>query len=73
MEGPAMQTEDDDLDPEFVKRAGEKAIRLMNLHFGRVPITEYTQWDFDQMFRGAMQRAEPQDDDWNPEDWRDDV
>jgi hypothetical protein len=51
-----------DLDPAFVKRCGEKAVRLMHLHFGWVPITEYTQWDFDQMLGGAIRRAEPDDD-----------
>jgi hypothetical protein len=55
--------EDEDLDPEFVKRAGEKAVRLAHLMLGWVPITEYTEWDFEQMLKAAQRRAEPDDND----------
>lgn len=58
-----MQDESEDLDPEFVKRAGEKAVRLAHLILGWVPITEYTEWDFEQMLKSAQRRAEPDGDD----------
>lgn len=64
-----MQNEDDDLDPEFVKRCGEKAVRMLHRKMGWLPITEYTQDDFDQDMKAAVWRAEPDDDDWNPDDW----
>jgi len=57
-----MRDESEDLDPEFVKRAGEKAVRLAHLILGWVPIVEYTEWDFEQMLRSAQRRAEPDDD-----------
>jgi hypothetical protein len=58
---------DDEPTAEELEAFGKKAVRLMRLHVGLVPITEYTQWDFDQMLGAAMRRAEPDDDDWEPD------
>lgn len=58
-----MNDETDDVDPEWVKRAGQKAVRIAHLHFGWVPITEYTQEDFDHQMKAAMWRCEPEDED----------
>ncbi len=62
-----MEDEDDDLDQEFVKRMGQKAVRMLHRKMGWLPITEYTQDDFDQDMKAAMWRAEP-DDECEPED-----
>ena len=66
-----MQDESEDIDPEFVKRMGQKAVRLAHLKMGLVPFMEYTQEDFDHELRAAMWRAEP--DDFDPDDWTEDT
>jgi hypothetical protein len=60
-----MEDESDDLDPEFVKRMGERAVRTLHRKMGWLPITEWTQEDFDQEMKAAMWRAEPDDDDFD--------
>lgn len=63
-----MEGDGDDLDPEFVKRMGEKALRILHRKMGWLPITEWTQEDFDQEAQAAMWLAEPDDFDDTFED-----
>ena len=57
-------------DPEFVERAGEKMVRMAFRKLGLIPLSEYTQEDFDQDARAAIWRAEPDDfdSDMHPEE-----
>ena len=56
-----MQNED----AEFEKRAGEKMVRMAFRKLGLIPLSEYTQEDFDQDAQAAIWRAEP--DDFDPD------
>lgn len=55
---------------EIVKRAMARTLRIIAIHRGEIPITEYTQEDFDRMLRAAASLAEPDDQepDTHPED-----